>query len=867
MTAVFWHFKFQIENMDFAFLDTLISPLLEVAGGEWLKNREARKKFENDLKLFLTKQLEFTPLDIFKFADRPDIKQDDEFFRLEHVYIPLRLHQTHELTADREHFMLHFQPSGRSIEKGKKELLKDVGIAQLLQMMHKADENRRVLLIGNGGSGKSTFSKYLARFFADDGERKVRALKKTKDGKAEIKTDAAPFQYFPVFLRLRDLENELRKYNQPDWEDNFTLEKFFGTRYGLDFETPNFYGKLFKHFPCLFLLDGVDEVPELKQHERFTVSRIKVVQWLIKQVKLLSQFHPKSAFILTSRPTDHSLLARHFQVFEVQPFDDAEILLFSQHWYNTYEKTLHFLIRHEPHSNRCDFYRKLLEHLPENRKSFEKNLDNKHLRELISNPLLLSQAILIHSIDEGFEIENTEDLYEKFVQTLLYRWDEVRKMDFYPALLGNRNVGKMYQLLRRIAFFFSEKETASLEVKAFLPDMVRAIERFKHLLPEPEKVSELSLELLTVFRDRSGILTGSMVSDEDFLDTKFEFQHKSLQDYLTAKTIAEDALLQNGQFSLHDKLGKPFWTRTIEFYVNTGNPDFFFEDFIGRLAPGSPEVKKLRHFTQHFLDAREKRGDLGKKLAAQCWEIFCKTSSTENLLISMACLSKLNDWPETEALVMMKTHPANLEEAERLGKLGQLLFLKGRYEQIRDIVLGTIEQFAKKDSPELFRMMSNFSPLVWRARDWTATTRLLEQANKSTSRYQLMSFYHLRDLLDLQGLRGLLDLRGLRDLRDLPDWWELWLLRAMLDLQYLEYLRTLQEVQHLKHLGELTSSREQQKSQYLRELRELDAQTLEEFEKKLQEITPLLKETISKSLRILQGLSEADKRKYFKYVD
>lgn len=863
--------------MDFTFLDSLISPLLEVAGGEWLKNREARKKFENDLKLFLTKQLEFTPLDIFKFADRPDIKQDDEFFQLEHVYIPLRLHQTHELTATRDHFMLNFKLSGRPIKDKEKAVLKDVGIAQLLKMMHTADENRRVLLIGNGGSGKSTFAKYLARFFADDGERKVRALKKTKDGEAKIETAAVPFQYFPVFLRLRDLENELRKYNQPDWEDNFTLEKFFGTRYGLDFETPNFYGKLFKHFPCLFLLDGVDEVPELKQHERFTVSRIKVVQWLIKQVKLLSQFHPKSAFILTSRPTDHSLLARHFQVFEVQPFDAAEIRLFAQHWYDTYEKTLHFLIRHEPHNNRCDFYRKLLEHLPENRKSFEKNLDNKHLRELISNPLLLSQAILIHSIDEGFEIENTEDLYEKFVQTLLYRWDEVRKMDFYPALLGSRNVGKMYQLLRRIAFFFSEKETAALEVKAFLPDMVRAIERFKHLLPEPEKVSELSLELLTVFRDRSGILTGSMVSDEDFLDTKFEFQHKSLQDYLTAKTIAEDTLLQNGQFSLHDKLGKPFWTRTIEFYVNTGNPDFFFEDFIERLAPNSPEAKNLHHFTQHFLDAREKRADLEQKLARRCWEIFCKTPLMDELLISMACLSRLNDWPEAEALAMIKTQPTDFEKSVRLGKLGQLLFVKGHYEQIRGVILDTIELFAKDDSPAYYRMMSNFSPLIWWERDWVAARRLLENTNKSTNRRKLLSFYHLMDLVDLQSVRDLIDLQSLRDLihlqegiRGLID------LRGIRGLQDVWRLRDLQDVWHLRDLYVLPFFLESMKSWHLlgsrgslgsRDLQDSDVKTLKIFEKNYTNIKPQFEDAISKSLQALQDLSEADKRKYFKYVD
>jgi hypothetical protein len=55
-------------------LSFFLGPLLESTSGHWLGGQEARKNFENDVQLFLEKQKRDTSLDVFFFANRPDIR-------------------------------------------------------------------------------------------------------------------------------------------------------------------------------------------------------------------------------------------------------------------------------------------------------------------------------------------------------------------------------------------------------------------------------------------------------------------------------------------------------------------------------------------------------------------------------------------------------------------------------------------------------------------------------------------------------------------------------------------------------------------------------------------------------------------------
>ncbi len=781
-------------------LSFFLGPLLESTSGHWLSGLEARKNFENDVRLFLEKQKRDTSLDVFFFANRPDIRDDKEYLRLEDIYIPIRLRQTRESLPDREDFLQHFDPKTAKNRK-EPELPDNLNIAELLGKMLSGHEDRQIMLIGNGGSGKSTFMKYLARFFAEKTDRNVRVLVENKEAELKEKQVKINNHYFPIFIRLRDLEQILRQHNNPNWEDNFNLAHFLQAKHGLQFATEQFYAKVLQQVPCLILLDGVDEMPEYKDcGNGLIISRRKIMNWIDTQVKVFGAAHPKTSFILTSRPADLSLLARSFQVFELKSFSKGEIRLFTEYWYQAYEKMLHYCARAEIHGSRKDTYQRKIELLPENKGQFLENLDNPHLTELINNPLLLSQAILIHSIDESFELSDIDSLYEKFIDTLLYRWDDVRQMNFYPELLGSRNLQKLYQLMGRIALAFSRREVTKMTFKDLIPEVVNAVSRFKGSLPQPDKIVELSVELLDVLRDRGGIFSGGVVAD-DPEQTEFEFQHKSIQDYLTAYTLASDSeLWKTNNFDLFSVIARRvFWGRTLEFFVNAKkhNPDRFFRTYLECLKPDTVYAKQLHHFVQYYLIAQEKDADLEAELGQKCLEILMNSSDHKELQIAQVCLGKLPLALNAEHLAFIQKLHHNLIDNFRAVKLAQLYVVQGKGGEILPMLRETsLLQVLDADSGSFYRFR-NYCLLGIRQKDNQTWINLLVQSeprsdfNQLSKGITLLTLVDLPDLWELQGLRelqGLLDLLALLDLQNLHDFLNL---KDLVDLRDLRVLWNL----------------------------------------------------------------------------
>jgi len=782
-------------------LSFFLGPLLESTSGHWLGGQEARKNFENDVQLFLEKQKRDTSLDVFFFANRPDIRDDKEYLRLEDIYIPIRLRQVRESLPDREDFLQNFDVKTAKNREAPK-LPDDLNIAQLLTKMLGGHQDRQIMLIGNGGSGKSTFMKYLARFFAEKTDRKVRILVEDKEKNLKEKQVKINNHYFPIFIRLRDLEQILRQHNNPNWEDNFNLAHFLQAKHGLQFATEQFYAKVLQQVPCLILLDGVDEVSEYKDcGNDLIISRRKIMNWINTQVKVFGAAQAKTSFILTSRPADLSLLARSFQVFELKSFSKGEIWLFAEYWYQAYEKMLHYCLRSEIHGSRKDTYQRKIELLPENKDKFLKNLDNPHLTELINNPLLLSQAILIHSIDETFELSDIDSLYEKFIDTLLYRWDDVRQMNFYPDLLGNRNVQRLFQLMGRIAFAFSKREVTKMTFEDLLPEVVKAVSRFKSSLSQPDQIEELATKLLEVLRDRGGIFTGGVIAEERN-QTEYEFQHKSIQDYLTAYTLATDrGLWQSDGFDLFEVIDrKEFWGRTLEFFVNVKkrNPDEFFRTYLEHLAPQTLFAKKLNHFVQYYLIAQEKDDALEAELTQKCTEMLMNSPDVAEVQIAQICLGRLPLQLDADHLVFVqKIHPTWLANF-RAVKLAQLYYGKGNGLELLPALRETSQMQSIDVDKGLFYRFRNYCLLGLLQRDYQIWKHLLIQEMPISNFSQMSRGLALLALYDWQSLRGLLDLRALLELLDVQTLLDLLDVQTLLDLLFLLDLRDLLDWRDLR---------------------------------------------------------------------
>ena len=180
-------------------------------------------------------------MDIFKFAERFEVRQDESIIRLEDVYIPMRMNQARSFLPLRNDLEWKEQLEKNIEDKEKLEdllehadkaskeegLLEHIDIVKFLELVDdKRKHCKRSLIIGNGGSGKSTLLKYLSRFYSQDGNREIRRIL-ILDDEGTLKDQKVSSQYIPIFFRLRDLEGELKKYKQRDWTESRAIAQDF----------------------------------------------------------------------------------------------------------------------------------------------------------------------------------------------------------------------------------------------------------------------------------------------------------------------------------------------------------------------------------------------------------------------------------------------------------------------------------------------------------------------------------------------------------------------------------------------------------------------------------------------------------------
>lgn len=278
---------------------------------------------------------------------------------------------------------------------------------------------------------------------------------------------------------------------------------------------------------------------------------------------------------------------------------------------------------------------------------------------------------------------------------------------------------------------------------------------------------ELSTELLDVLRDRGGIFTGGVIAEERN-QTEYEFQHKSIQDYLTAYTLATDhGLWQSDGFDLFEVIyRKEFLGRTLEFFVNVkkGNPDVFFRTYLQHLKPETIYAKQLNHFVQYYLIAQEKDADLEDELVQKCIEILMNSPDLKEVQLAQVCLVKLTLIVTADHLAFIQKVHHNWVDNFRAVKLAQLYYAKGKGLELLPASRETTQLKVMDVDKGLFYRFRNYCLLGLLQKDHQIWKHLLIQE------MPIADFNQLSRGLALLALKDWLDLRNLRNLRD---WWDL----------------------------------------------------------------------------------------------
>jgi formylglycine-generating enzyme required for sulfatase activity len=374
-----------------------------------------------------------------------------------------------------------------------------------------ADEQlRQIVLLGEAGSGKSTFIQYLAFALAQIHLREPNADTLLPD-------DFTARDLFPIRLILREVAAQhiptaAPKGNAPMlWN---ALRGDLNTRLGADAASalfPTLQKRLLRE-GGLILLDGLDEVP-VTDHRRAR---------LLEAISdFAAQLPATRRLIVTARPyayADPKWQLPKFETLILSSFSEEQIARFIERWYQAMRETMGW---NEPtaRGKGATLHSAIRE--------------RAYLADLAQRPLLLTLMATLHT-SWGKLPDDRADLYEESVKLLLTRWQSARQirradgtLETEPGIAKALAVEEkvIRQVLHRLAFTVHErqsKESQRLDVPADIRTE-EVLAAFSTVLPEDTNARVV----LDYLENRAGLLVSRAPGIYTFL-------HRSFQEFLAA---------------------------------------------------------------------------------------------------------------------------------------------------------------------------------------------------------------------------------------------------------------------------------------------------------------------------------------------
>ncbi|NQT14240.1 MAG: NACHT domain-containing protein, partial [Planctomycetes bacterium] len=416
-------------------------------------------------------------------------------------------------------------------------------------------QHSRIVVLGDPGAGKTTLLRYVARQVASHGD--------------EPPLPVGPGM-LPVYVRLAEYDQYCQQgpASLTDYLPNAARVR------GLDLSV-ELLEACAKGGKCLFLLDGLDEIA---QPGRRTEIRDRVAE--------LAARHPNCRMVVTSRIVGYREAQLPggpggYQHFTLLPFDDDEIRLFAERWYEAIEGTGKVA---DPERQNA-------------RALFEGIQDNPSVKRLATNPLLMTLIGLIYWREVRLPRRRIE-LYRDASQTLLSKWVQMRTPEV------ELNEREATSLLITAAFEMHSTSSSGLIAR---PELERLL---VGQMTDPERGGKSAMEaetavheFLRIMNEQVGLFYIRGYDDRN--EDVFGFLHLTFEEYFAGRELARRWLRR--ELKLRDYLHRPRWEEPIRLAA-------------GHLS-GLDDEQRANDFLAAILDAgssyeRECHRDL--LLAARC---------------------------------------------------------------------------------------------------------------------------------------------------------------------------------------------------------------------------------------------------------
>jgi predicted NACHT family NTPase len=245
----------------------------------------------------------------------------------------------------------------------------------------------------------------------------------------------------------------------------------------------------------IVLLDGLDEV-KAQDHDR-----------VLNTIRQTAEKFDASQFMITCRIAAKEYIFEQFTEVEIADFDDEQIADFARKWFQSKD--------------------------PVKAEEFPQELeDNPGLKELATNPLLLTLLCLVFGEGGRFPI-NRAELYKEGLDVLLKKWDakrNIKREEVYKQLSLQRKEDLLsqvaYNAFERSDYFFKQGF-----VEEQIQDYIRNLPNANTELEALQLDGEVVLNAIAAHH-------GLLVERARGI---YSFSHLTFQEYFTARWFKEKA--------------------------------------------------------------------------------------------------------------------------------------------------------------------------------------------------------------------------------------------------------------------------------------------------------------------------------------
>ena len=406
-------------------------------------------------------------------------KENNEAFGLSDVYTDLDTTDVQRIEREEEY----------------RELMAQRDKAERISAQATINDHRCVLIMGDPGSGKSTFAKHVAHSLAQAGL--------AEDPSTWLKA-LAPWEHevlLPVWIELRTLAAGLDRVND---ENDLAAQFFSALQDLLNKQCLKEIGADLEKYiqgraePVLLLFDGLDEVP--------SNLRKKVVDL----VNVLAERYKCHRIVVTCRPyayLDQPYRLTGFHQVTLAAFSQDQINRFIQNWYDLRVKCKAMT------ASDADWKRRRLQQATQ----------SSHLHELAERPFLLTVMAQLHTYTGQLPDDRTE-LYAGAVDLLLQRWEGksggeegvIAYLDMQGLKINDLKDG-----LGEVAFHAQSQRTKGELGEITEADLHHRMQKYF----QRDRVK--ADKFVTYIRERAGLLIAHKTE-------AYKFPHLSFQEYLAA---------------------------------------------------------------------------------------------------------------------------------------------------------------------------------------------------------------------------------------------------------------------------------------------------------------------------------------------